>query len=466
MEALTLSQVVQACDGRLRPGADPHAHAQRVCTDSRQIQAGDIFFALDGERFDGHSFVAEASQVGAVAVVVRCGKDVPASLSCSVVEVDDPRRALGLLATAYRARFSLPVVAVAGSNGKTSTKELIASVIGQAHEVLASEASFNNDIGVPLTLLRLEQQHGVAVLEVGTNHPGELAPLLRMIQPAYGVLTCIGREHLEFFRNLEGVAQEEGWLAELLPSNGQLIVNGDDAWSSRVAKRTAAKVVQVGEGEQNDWRLQNVKMDKEGIEFRAEGPSAALSGDYRIQLIGRHQALNALFAIHLGAEMGLSKGQIERGLADCRPAKMRLQTWDLNGVGVVDDAYNANADSVVAALKTLVALPCKGRRVAVLGDMAELGAHSEAAHLEVGQRAAELGVDQVFAVGTMASQIARGARAAGLNRVLEFAEIEGAAAAVKSFIRPGDLLLLKASRASRLERVTGLLRNGGSGKTN
>src|SRR5262249_2044919 len=185
------------------------------------------------------------------------------------------------------------------------------------------------------------------------------------------------------------------------------------------------------------------------------------SGEYRILLLGRHQAVNALFAIAIGAELGLSRMEIQRGLETCQPAKMRLQFWELNGVSVLDDAYNANADSMAAALQTLQELPCKGRRVAVLGDMAELGAHSDAAHEEVGRRAAELGIGQLFVGGKMAPVVARGARGAGLNRVLEFADVETVAAAVKRFIRAGDVLLLKASRAARLERVAEILRGTG-----
>jgi len=299
------------------------------------------------------------------------------------------------------------VVAVAGSNGKTTTKELLAGVLRQKFATLWSEASFNNDIGVPLTLLKLESKYEVAVVEAGTNHPGELAPLLEMIRPRYGVLTSIGREHLEFFGDLAGVAREEGWLAEMLPEDGKLFVNGDDEWSGQIARRTRAGVVRSGFSDGNDWRVRGLQVDKEGVVFRVEAPMADYAGEYRINLLGRHQVANALFAIAVGAELGVSRAGIERGLAECRPAKMRLQLWENNGVRVLDDAYNANADSMLAALQTLQEFPCAGRRVAVLGDMAELGAHSEAAHEEVGRRAAELGVGQLFAVGKMAPVMAR-----------------------------------------------------------
>ena len=377
-----------------------------------------------------------------------------------MIAVKDTLKALGWLAARYRNDFALPVVAVGGSNGKTTTKELVASVLKQALATLWSEASFNNNIGVPLTLLRLEQAHQAAVLEVGTNHPGELAPLVKMIQPKYGILTCVGREHLEFFNDLAGVAREEGWLAELLPANGTLFVSGDDEWTDRIAERTRVRIVRVGYAASNNWRARDVRPDKHGVRFQVDGPKVGFSGEYRIQLLGRHQVVNALFAIALGAELGVGRAEVARGLAECRPLKMRLEIWECGDVRLLDDSYNANADSMVAALQTLQELPCKGRRVAVLGDMAELGAHTEAAHEEVGRRAAELGVGQLFAVGKMAPAMARAARDAGLNRVFEFADVETAAAAVKSFVKGGDVVLLKASRATRLERIGELLRAG------
>jgi UDP-N-acetylmuramoyl-tripeptide--D-alanyl-D-alanine ligase len=432
--------------------------------------------ALAGERFDGHDFVAEVARKAAAVMVERrrlaargdngTGQSKPDHGNCGVIAVENTRQALGKLAAGYRAEFTLPVVAVGGSNGKTTTKELVAAVLRQKLATLWSEASFNNDIGVPLTLLKLEKAHQAAVLEVGTNHPGELEPLVRMSNPAYGVITSIGREHLEFFSDLAGVAREEGWLAELLPATGKLFINGDSEWADPIAKRTKATVVRVGFAKANDWHVRAMKQDKQGVTFKVACPQADLAGEYRVNLLGRHQAANALFAIALGAELGLSRSELERGLAECKPSKMRLQLWELNGVRVLDDAYNANADSMLAALQTLQALPCKGRRVAVLGDMAELGAHSEAAHEEVGRAAAQMGVGQLFAVGRMAPVMARGARHAGLNRVFEFLDVEAAAIAVKQFVRNGDVLLIKASRATRLERVADQLRGTEAGRKN
>ncbi len=460
MDTRDLNFVLSACAGQLVRGPKTAA-IERVCTDSRQARAGDLFVAIPGERHDAHAFLPDVMRQGARAMLVEKGRVIAELPDCSVVAVDNTRRALGQLAARYRQDFTVPAIAVGGSNGKTTTKELIASVLRQKLATLWSEASFNNDIGVPLTLLRLESSHQAAVFEVGTNHPGELEQLVRWVQPKFGVITNIAREHLEFFGDLAGVAKEEGALAELLPVNGTLFINGDNEWTPQILKRTNAKVVRIGLNEANEWRAAGLRLDKAGTSFRVQTSREEFAGEYRIQLLGRHQVTNAMFAIALGAELGLSREEIQRGLAACEPPKMRLQVWELNGVRVLDDAYNANTDSVLAALETLRDLPFRGRRVAVLGDMAELGQHTESAHLEVGRRAAELGVEQLFVVGRMASVMARAAREAGLMRVLEFQDVEPAAVAVKQFLKPGDVLLLKASRSSRLERISELLRGEG-----
>jgi UDP-N-acetylmuramoyl-tripeptide--D-alanyl-D-alanine ligase len=457
MDFRSLKFVARACAGDQLSGS-PEVLVTRVCSDSRQAQAGDLFFALAGERFDGHDFLAEVAQKGVAAVVADKAR-IPAGLSgCAVIAVDNPRQALGRLAARYRADFELPVIAVGGSNGKTTTKELLAAVLRQKFQTLWSEASFNNDVGVPVTLLKLEPTHQAAVLEVGTNHPGELAPLVRMIQPKFGIITSIGREHLEFFGDLAGVAGEEGWLAELLPVDGKLFVNGDSEWTVQLARRSIANVVRAGLRAGNDWRAENVKLDPQGMTFSVQTPKPEFSGEYRISLLGRHQVVNALFAVAVGAELGLSRAEVQRGLTECKPAKMRLQPWNWNGVCVLDDAYNANADSMLAALDVLQEMPCVGRRVAVLGDMAELGVHSAAAHEEVGRRVAQIGVNQLFAVGKMAGVMAQAAREAGLKGIGEFADVPAATETVKRFLKPGDVVLLKASRSTRLERLVEALR--------
>jgi UDP-N-acetylmuramoyl-tripeptide--D-alanyl-D-alanine ligase len=456
MEPRTLEFIAQALEGEWLNGSSGRCIA-RVCTDSRQVEPGDLFLALAGERFDGHAYLAQAAQRGAAAVVAERRKLPPDFNACPAILVDNTRRALGRLGAAYRRAFDPAVVAVGGSNGKTTTKELIASVLRQKMATVWSEASFNNDVGVPLTLLRLERSHQAAVLEAGTNHPGELAPLLQMMTPRFGVVTNIGREHLEFFHDLVGVVREEGNIAECLPTDGVLFLNGDNPWSEILARRTRARVVLVGLDRGNDCVARDVRVDENGAVFTVDCRYPGLSGEYRVKLLGRHQVTNALLALAVGAEMGLQRAEIQQGLLACAPAKMRLQMSSPGGISILDDSYNANADSMLAALQTLRELPCAGRRVAVLGDMAEQGDCARAAHFEVGRRAASSRLDQLFAIGRQGCEIAAAARARGFKSIVEIDEVDTAAQAVKEFARPGDVVLVKASRSMRLERITELL---------
>ncbi len=464
MEPRSLKFIAEACAADVRSGSLDTV-VSRVCTDSRQLQRGDLFFALKGERFDGHDYVVDVARQGAAAVVVE--PDKAPLLECLPPQVGffavaNCRAALGALATRYRADFRLAMIAVGGSNGKTTTKELLASVLRQRFNTLWSQASFNNDIGVPLTLLQLDRSHQAAVVEVGTNHPGELPPLVRMVQPQYGVLTNIGHEHLEFFHDLAGVAQEEGWLAELLPAFGRLFLNGDEEWLPAIVKRTQASVVTAGLGARNDWRAGNVWVGEEGVKFEVNAPRPEYSGAYQIRLLGRHQVSNALLALAVGTELGVPPELVRRGLAECAPLKLRLQIKHCGGVGVLNDAYNANADSMRAALETLRDLPCNGRRVAVLGDMAELGSSTAQAHREVGQRAAELGIDRLLAVGTWAQETAEAARRAGMNEVFAWADVPVAVGAIVELVKPGDMVLIKASRAAGLDRIAEAVCRGAS----
>ncbi len=457
MNTTSLKFIATACGGELLSGP-AETSVSRVCTDSRQVQASDLFVAIAGDKFDGHNFVPQAAEMKVAAVMVERAKVPRGALGCGVIVVENTRQALGQIAAVYRKDFTLPVIAVAGSNGKTTTKDLLAAVLREKFDTLHSEASFNNDIGVPLTLLKLERTTQAAVLEVGTNHPGELASLVRMIAPQFGVITSIGREHLEFFGDLAGVAQEDGWLAELLPPTGKLFINGDSEWTPSIARRCRAPVVRAGLGRDNDWKAHDIRTSKTGVTFRVESPRGDFNGEFQINLLGRHQVTNALLTMAVAAELGLNADQVRRGLAHAKPPKMRLQLWEANGITILDDSYNANADSMLAALQTLQDFPCPGRRIAVLGDMAELGEHADAAHVEIGQRAAALGLDSLFTIGERARRTAEAARATGLSDTHEFVAVDAAVLELKSRVRPGDVVLVKASRSAGLERIVAALR--------
>lgn len=456
MQPRSLKYIAEACGGELLQGA-LGATARGFSTDSRSVQPGELFLALAGEKFDAHQFLGQVADRGAAAVIAQRDRLVEKP-KCPVIIVPDTKRALGQIASAYRADFEIPFIAVGGSNGKTSTKELIAAVLRQKFPALASEASFNNDVGVPLTLLKLDPAHRAAVLEVGTNHPGELAPLLRIIRPRMGVITSIGREHLEFFGDIGGVVKEEGTVAEFLPVNGTLFVGVDSEWSKLILKRTRAKVVRVGWNEKCDFRARHFRMDEQGSYFQVDAAQKDFSGDYNIRLFGKHQVLNALFAVAIGAELGLSRAEIQRGLSETAPAKWRMEYWTVGGVGVLDDCYNANADSMLAGLETLRAFPCSGKRIAVLGDMAELGVHSAEAHRETGTCAGKLGIDRLLAVGNFAKETSEAARKAGIQLVDEVHDVSAVGPTLKKMAKRGDVIFLKASRAMRLEQVSEYLR--------
>lgn len=431
--------------------------------DSRQTSKGLIFWAVAGDRFDGHDFVKEAIEGGAVAAVVAHGKLDKVPKNLPLVVVDDTRVALGKFAARYREDFSPTVIAVAGSNGKTSAKDIIFSVLREQIETVASEASFNNDIGVPQTLLRIEEKHQAAVLEMGTNHPGELAPLIRMAKPRIGVITSIGREHLEFFGDIAGVAEEEGTLAHLLEKDGLLIINGDSPEVNSIIKRARCRVITVGAGQSNDWRVEVISTDENGTRFRLAAPDAAWSGEWVVTLLGRHQAFNAALAILVGRNMELSRAEIQRGLSKCRAAKMRMQIERISGATILNDAYNANADSMRAALQTLAEFPCQGRRIAVIGDMAELGETVAAAHREIGMLAGELKIDHLIAVGNNALWTADAAKAAGAKETSAFEDFSMALTAILNLVQAEDVILVKASRSSRMERVVEAMRKTPAG---
>lgn len=452
MEAQKLNTIAEWCHGRLL-NASPVIAACNISTDSRAIQPGDIFLALRGENFDGHDFLSDVCVKGAAAAVIEENRSAALPPHLPAILVQDTRKALGQVGSAYRSLFDLSMVAIAGSNGKTSTKELVRAVLAEKLKVVSSPASFNNDIGVPLTLLQMSREHQVGVLEIGTNHPGELRPLIQMIRPNIGIITSIGREHLEFFGSLEQVLAEEGTLADLLPPGGLLLINGDGYGADELQRRTSARVARVGSGSGNDWRITDIRFGPEGSRFTVNTDDLDFAGSYAIKLLGSHQVVNATYAIVVGKELGLGRAEIQRGLASCTGAKMRLQPKRIDDFLVLDDAYNANADSMQAALETLRAYPCRGRRIAVLGDMGELGDTSISAHEEVGRGVAENGIDCLVAVGRSSKIMGSAARSAGLREVLELPEVEKAGPAVTDLVKSGDVILVKASRSTRLERV-------------
>ena len=455
MKPLRVQEVRQVVSGKLLSVLPPDAPAvAAVCTDTRHMAPASLFVALRGERFDGNAFLPQAAAGGAVAAIVERAPDAPVP-GLHLIVVPDARVALGKLAAHVRKALKGRVIAVAGSNGKTSTKHLIHAALRDKLKGSISPKSYNNDIGVPLTILPASPLDDYLVLEMGTNHPGELEPLSKMARPDVAVITNCGAEHLEGLGDLAGVRRENATVIAGLDPKGLLVVNGDDPELLAAVKDYPGQRVTFGFRDTNDLFATDVRCEEAGVRFRLNGSRREVF----VPLLGRHTACNALAAIAVGRKLRVAEDQIFESLARADGADMRLQLRKANGLSILNDAYNANPNSVRAAIETATALPHAGRRVAVLGDMRELGATSEKYHREAGDAAGRAGFALLACVGTDARWIADGAEAAGMpaDRVLRFPDAATAAERLPALVRPGDLVLLKASRGIRLEAVADAL---------
>jgi UDP-N-acetylmuramoyl-tripeptide--D-alanyl-D-alanine ligase len=443
---------------------------RRLCTDSREVGEGDLFVAIKGERMDGHDFILAALKKGAVGALVQDGFRLPASMPqrpahgsvrrLVVLGVPDTLKAYQQLAAYHRNRFQIPVVAVTGSNGKTTTKEMAADVLAQRWPVLRTEGNLNNRIGVPQTLFRLAPRHKAAVIEMGVDQTGQTARLCEIARPTIGLITNIGPDHLEFFGTMDVSAQAKGELLEFLPPEGQAVLNADDAYFGYLASRARCDVLSFGLSSKADVRAERLTLgSRQGTQFHLRLPGRSKPQAVTIRVHGLHNVLNALAAAAVGHAMGLSPATIAEGLARFRPAAMRSQVLTVGGIRIINDCYNANPASMKAAIDLLLALGAGARSVAVLGDMLELGPSAPALHREVGAYLAERGVSQLIACGVLGRQVAEGARAAGMapERVVHEPDAARAGAALKALVQDGDVVLVKASRGMKMEQAVELL---------
>jgi UDP-N-acetylmuramoyl-tripeptide--D-alanyl-D-alanine ligase len=440
----TLGFMASACGGRLI-GEDRSFGA--VSIDSRTLEPGDLFVALKGERFDGHDFVAVAAERGACGLMVS--RQLPVGLP--QVLVHDTLEALASGARAWRQRFTLPLVGVGGSNGKTTTKEMLAAILERMGPTLATRGNLNNHIGVPLTLLRLAPEHRTAVVEMGANHAGEIATLVGIATPTVGLVTNAGAEHLEGFGSLEGVARAEGEMFAGLDGTATAVMNADDAFAPLWRELSGtARIVSFGIEREADFRARSLssRIERGAWVSAFELVTPVGTASLRIALPGRHNVMNATAAAAAAWACGASLGQIVDGLARVQPVRGRLQLKPAHGgAWLIDDSYNANPSSAVAGLEVLGGL--EGERWLVLGEMAELGEHAIAGHVEVGRAARAQGVSRLFAVG-----------AGTLHAVESFGEggdwfpdSRALATAVRQALHPGVTVLVKGSRVNRLETV-------------
>ena len=456
MEKITLSQLLEAVDGRLLGDfSDLHAPVSLVDTDSRAIHPGSLFIPLTGERFDGHAYINSALEGGAAGCLTAQERDsyLPGKF---YVKVANAQRALRDLAAWYRERFSIPFIGVTGSVGKTTTKDMLAAVLGVKYKVLKTEGNHNNTVGLPLTLLDLDSSHEIAILEMGMDRPGEIDYLASAVKPDVGVITNIGDAHIERLGSRENILKAKCELLPHIKEGGIVILNGDDTLLAGLKGKTPVPAVCCGQGEDCDCRAQITGGDGVShIHCRLITPK--MDREVKIPALGEHMIYPALIAAAVGERFGLTPDQIEEGISQFVPTRMRMNILHRGaGITILDDTYNANPQSMRAAISVL-ADSHGSYKTAILGDMLELGPFAPALHTGVGEYLGEVKIDCLVAVGQLAEHIAQGARDAGVPQVIQCRDREEARAVLPQVVRPDSTILLKASRGMKLEELTAKL---------
>jgi len=447
MDPLALIDIAQMAGAEIVRGSGD-AVVSRVGKDTRTLQPGDLYVALRGEQFDGNAFAAAAASRGAAAVLLdspEAAGTLPEGFPALLA--DDGLAALTRLAAAWRARLNLKVLCITGSNGKTSTKEFAAAVLGTRFRVTKTRGNMNNHIGLPLSILAACGSDTAAVWEIGMNHPGEIAPLAALARPDAAIITNIGVAHIEHMKSRGEIAIEKGSLAEAVPPSGFVVLSAADDQSEGIAARCKARVLLTGSGEITAVSLEESE-DSCSFVLHADGKQF----DARIPCHGAHMVANALQAIAAGMEFGVPPQEAVAALAKTQLSGGRLERRTIRGISFLDDTYNASPDSMVAALATLRALPGSGRRIALLGRMGELGDYAAEGYRQTGL-AAEKYADILITVGAETAPLAEAARSAGLGRTHEVEDTAAAARMLAQFAKPGDIVLVKGSRAARMENV-------------
>ncbi len=467
MATFEVDEVLAATQGTLLSPGKPPGKFRRVQTDSRAVKPGDLFVALRGQYFDGHKFIGKAWEKGAKGVVIEeAGAGNPLKgwhktkrNPLAVVRVNNTLRAYQDLARFHRARFSIPVVAITGSNGKTTTKEMVSRVLATRCRVLQTQGNFNNAIGVPKTLLRLHSSHQAAVIEMGVDQVGQTTRLCDITRPTLGVVTNVGPDHLEFYRTMARSAASKAELFAWLPQDGAAILNADDRYFPQFVKKAGCPVFSFGLAHHANVRGTKPVWDGKCTVFQLWMPNRKTSRPVHIRTMGLHNISNALAGAAVGYALGLSTVDIVSGLAKFRPAPMRSDVRRYGGVIYLDDCYNANPASVKAALDVLAELDPMRRTIAVLGDMLELGQNEAQFHQEIGRYAAKKHVSHVIACGTFGPMVQAGIRNDRRNtHVTVVKDALEAGAFLKTIVKRGDIVLIKASRGAKMERVFDVIR--------
>lgn len=452
MDKLSLAEVAQVT------GAEKNSNAEvffeDVTTDSRKVTSGVLFVALKGEFFNGEDFAADAFKKGATAVLVS--KNFDKNLDGIVLKVDDTLAAYRQIAEAWRDRFDIPIVAVTGSNGKTTTKDLTAAALNGLGQVQKTSGNFNNEVGVPMTLLELDEKHKAAVVEIGMRGLGQIESLAEVVKPTIGIVTNVSEAHIELLGSIENIARAKGELVEAIKSGGTIILNADNRHTAEMKNLAGegVKVLTYALEKPADFVAKDILIGSVSTEFTLSFHGKEY--DFEIPMLGRHNVSNALAAIAAGYAVGLTVPDVQRGFSTLTTTKMRYEVIRRDGLTIVNDAYNASPASMRVAIKTTSEV-YNGRLIAVLGDMLELGEISERVHKEIGAELVENKFDTLITLGELGKFIAEGARDAGLKDVYTFDTHEDAAKKILEIVRDGDTILFKASHVMHMEKIIELI---------
>lgn len=458
----TVAELLEGSGGVLQGNLPTDVEFSGFSIDSRSVRPNDFFIALNGPRFDGHDYVERVVQKKGIGAIVSRARYLENKEhwrrfidTFHFIVVEDTLAALQALAAWHRSRFSLPLIGITGSNGKTTTKEMTASILQQQGAVLKSEGNLNNHIGLPLSLLRLHKQHQWAVLEMGINQRGEMTRLCHMAKPTTALITNIGQAHLEGLGDLEGVGKEKGLLFESLDDSGTAVINHDDP----ILKRWETRLPHCwtfGFDFKADITAAHVVDEVDGVRFKLRRNRLGDESEIKLMAPGRHQVMNALAASAVASSQGICINKITEGLVRFHPLAKRTEILKLKGITILFDVYNANPDSMKAALKWLVSYPKgRGSRVALLGEMLELGSFTESAHFELGRTLACIGIDRLIAVGASAEIVAAGARQEGMAHEAMTCrrDMDVLRKTFGTLLKQNDVVLVKGSRMMRMERV-------------
>lgn len=450
METLTISEILQATNGTLICG-NKEEIITNVSTNSKDVSFGSLFIPIIGERFDAHKFINSALNSGAVATI--CSDIKYCNKLKTWILVKDTKDALQNIAAYYRAKFNIPIIGVTGSVGKTSTKEMISSVLSTKKNVLKTKANLNSQIGLPLTVLEINKSHDLAVIEMGMSMFGEMSKLSKIAKPTIAVITNIGISHIENLKSQENILSEKIHIADYVKDNGTVYLNGDDPLLWDIKNKLTYKTKTFGLSKRNDIHPSSTNCDDKETKFTVN-----INGkleEFFIHAIGSHHILNALAAVAIALDLNYSVKDIKSGISSFKPLKMRQEIYKTeNGITIIDDSYNASPDSITSGLSVLNLFNTNGEKVAVLADMLELGKYSLKAHFDLGKTAVNLGITNIITIGEMAKQIAAGAKKINPNcKTKSFSNNNDAILYIKSILKSGDIVLVKGSRGMKTDEI-------------